>query len=239
MRGPQVESSGISGALSARARPWIATSAAAVGWGTFTMVILHVVSGYNPITDTLSSYAYTEQGDGMLEASVLSLAIGSLVLIGALLTANLPIRGTPAFLLVLWAGGLSSAAMFPASFIAHPAPATGEIHQWSCVIAFLSLPGAGFALADRMRTRPELHDARRTVLKLSLLSAATLVLFGISYVLLRFPDVALLESLSDALPVGFTQRVALAADLVLLAGLLRVATKVARSYPAQPQQEAA
>jgi hypothetical protein len=51
------------------------------------MTILHLISSHNPVFDTLSSYAFTDRG-GMFEASVLSLSIGSLVLLGALYAAR-------------------------------------------------------------------------------------------------------------------------------------------------------
>jgi hypothetical protein len=60
-----------------RTRPWLITSAAAIGWGIVTMTILHLISSHNPVFDTLSNYAFTDRGGGMFEASVLSLSIGS------------------------------------------------------------------------------------------------------------------------------------------------------------------
>jgi hypothetical protein len=210
-----------------RTRPWLITSAVAIGWGIATMTILHLISSHNPVLDTLSSYAFTDRGGGMFEASVLSLSIGSLVLLGALYAARLPISRTTTTLFSTWSLGLATAAFFPASYATHPNPVSGEIHQYSCLLAFLSMPGIGFSVLDKVGGIPALATSRAMVARLSRYSLAGLALFGTSYLLADFPGTPVVSQFSAALPVGVAQRIALAVDLALLFGLMLLASRAA------------
>ncbi|HEV2780056.1 MAG TPA: DUF998 domain-containing protein [Actinophytocola sp.] len=199
----------------ARTRPWLIASGAALGWGLLTIAVLHIVSSRNPALDTLSSYAFTDRGTGLLAASILALAVGSLFVLAALRAAGVPITRTTGILFGTWSGGLTLAAVFPASYAEFPDPVSGEIHQYACLVAFLSLPAIGFALLDSLRETPALAHLRRTLTGWTLLSAGTLALFGVSYLL------------AGPLPVGVTQRLALLADLALLHSLLVLAGRAA------------
>lgn len=210
-----------------RARPWLIASVAAIAWGILTIVVLHLISSHNPVFDTLSSYAFTDRGTGMLGASVLSLSVGSLCLLGALYAAGIQLSRTIVILFFAWSLGLATAAVFPASYVANPNPVSGEIHQYSCLIAFLSMPGIGFAVLDKIGASPELAASRAMVARHSRYSLAGLAVFGISYLLSDFPDSPVLSRLSGALPVGVTQRIALAVDLALLFGLMVLASRAA------------
>jgi hypothetical protein len=205
----------------ARTQTWLIASAVAICWGMITIATLHVVSSRNPVLDTLSSYAFTDRGGGMLEASILSLAIGSLFLLAALIAAKVPISRTTRILFGTWSGGLTLAAAFPASYVESPNPVSGEIHQYSCLVAFLSLPAIGFSLA---RLWPALT-------RWTWFSVGSLVLFGLSYLLAQFPEAPVLGELAAALPTGLTQRIALAMDLVLLCSLLGIAARTAEPVP--------
>lgn len=212
-----------------RTRPWVIASGAAVGWSLFTMLVLQFVSSHDPIRDTISSYAVTNNGGGMLEASVLSVAIGSIALLGALLAAGIPVTRTARTLLLSWSLGLVTAALFPASFGDRVDTASGKIHQYACLIAFLSLPGVGFSLADRLRESPALQRMRTILLRLTWISIGALALFGISYIVAAFPEGSLIGDVSIWLPVGFAQRIALLSDIALLAGMIWLAANAARS----------
>lgn len=203
----------------ARTRPWLIASVAAIGWGIVTMTVLHLISSHNPALDTLSSYAFTDRGSGMFEASVVSLAIGSFCLLGALYAAGITISRTTTILFSTWSLGLATAAVFPASYASNPHPVSGEIHQYSCLVAFLSMPGIGFSLLDKITA------SRAMVARLSRYSLGGLVLFGASYLLSDFPGTPVVSQLSAALPVGVTQRIALAVDLALLFGLMVLASR--------------
>lgn len=82
------------------------------------------------------------------------LSIGSLTALGALAAAGIPLSRTTKLLFVLWSLGLAAAAIFPASYPEFPDPVSGEIHLYACLIAFLSLPAAGFTLRDNLRGTP-------------------------------------------------------------------------------------
>jgi hypothetical protein len=206
-----------------RTKPWRFVAIAAIGWGLFTAVVLHVISSHDPIYDTLSSYAFTDRGSGMLGASVLSLAIGSLAVLGALHAAGVPLSRTTRLLLTLWSLGMAAAAVFPASYPENPDPVSGQIHLYACLVAFLSLPGAAISLLDPLRGRQE----RAAVVRAIRLTAATFAAFAVSFVFVRLSEagVAPFHALSDALPIGVTQRLLMLADVVLLGTMLRVATR--------------
>lgn len=198
--------------VAARTRVWVAVSAATMAWGTFTMVLMHAVSNRDPLLDTLSSYAISGQGAAMLASSVLALAVSSIALLGALSSCGIGASRTCVALFAIWTTGLTLAAVFPASYPERPDPVSGQIHQYACLFAFLSLPGIGFTILERV------PDAR--VRKLTLFSVGALALFGLSYLFNGLRDLPVVSDLSAMLPVGVMQRAALAADLALLCGLL-------------------
>jgi hypothetical protein len=183
-----------------RTRPWRLVALGAIGWGLFTAVVLHIISSHNPVYDTLSSYTVTDRGDGMLAASVLSLAIGS----------------------------LAAAAVFPASYPEAPDPVSGEIHLYACLVAFLSLPGAAISLLEPLRGRPE-RAAVVTAIRLSA-GAFGLFAVSFVFVRLSEAGVGPFREISDAFPIGVMQRLLLLADVVLLFTLLRVATRLESAF---------
>jgi len=207
-----------------RTKPWLIASGAAIGWALFTMVVLHLISSRDPVFDTLSSYAYVDRGTGMLGASVLSLSIGSLTALGALAAAGIALSRTTKLLFVLWSLGLAAAAVFPASYPEFPDPVSGEIHLYACLVAFLSLPAAGFTLRDNLRGTP----AAKLVGRLAWGSAAGLIVFGLSFVFVRLSDIPFFKTLTDLAPVGVLQRVSLVAHVLLIAGMLKVASAAHR-----------
>jgi hypothetical protein len=213
----------------ARTRPWLIASVVAISWGMLTIVVLHLVSSHNPVLDAISSYAFSDQAPGLLAVSILSVAIGSVTTLGALSAARVPLSRTIRVLFVSWSGGLTLAAAFPASYAEFPNPVSGEIHQYSCLIAFLSVPAAGFSLLDRLRTVPSLSRNRDILARWTRYSTASLVLFGISYLLAKFPDVPVLSQLSVVLPVGLTQRATLIVDIGLICSMLLLARAAATS----------
>lgn len=213
----------------ARTRPWLIASVVAIGWGTLTIVVLHLVSSRNPVLDAISSYAFTDQAPGLLAMSILSVAIGSVTTLGALVVAGVPLSRTIRVLFGAWSGGLSLAAAFPASYAEFPNPISGEIHQYSCLVAFLSIPAVGFTLLERLRAVPGLSRNRATLSRWTRYSTASLVLFGTSYLLAKFPDTPVLSQFSTILPVGLTQRVTLVVDIGLLCSLLLLARAASAS----------
>lgn len=210
-----------------RTRPWLIASGVAICWGVLTILVLHLISSHNPVLDTLSSYAFTDRGAGMLAMSILSLSIGSLMVLGALRAAGVPIGGTTTALFCTWSGGLALAATFPASYEKFPNPVSGVIHQYSCLAAFLSAPGIAWSLLRQLPSHPALAGCRAALQRWSRWSVGSLVVFGISYVINGFPHAPVLRELYVLLPVGVTQRVTLSVDLALLAILLVLAARTA------------
>ena len=222
-------------------RIWRLAALAAIAWGMFTITVLHLISSRNPVYDTLSSYTITDRGQGMLGASVLSLAIGSLAVLGTLVAAGVPLPRTTRVLLTLWSLGLATAAVFPASYPPNPNPLSGDIHLYSCLVAFTSLPGAAITLLDPLRGSPY----RAIVVRWLRLGVVVLALFGLSFLFVRLDEagVAPFHVLADALPIGVTQRVMLVADVFLLLGRVRIAVRtdaarVAALAPAVSQLKA-
>ncbi len=202
---------------------WRLTALAAIAWGLFTIVVLHLVSSHDPIHDTLSSYTITDRGQGMLGASVLSVAIGSLAVLGALVAGGVSMTFSTKALLILWALGLATAAVFPASYPQSPDPVSGEIHLYSCLIAFASLPGAAITMLEPLRGTAE----RVFLVRWLRFGLGAVVLFGLSFLFVRLDEagIPLFHPLTEVLPVGLTQRLTLVANVALLFVLLRVAVR--------------
>ncbi|GAA3552919.1 hypothetical protein GCM10022222_40710 [Amycolatopsis ultiminotia] len=204
-------------------RVWRLAAVAAIAWSLFTIIVLHLVSSHDPLYDTLSSYTITDHGEGMLGASVLSLSVGSVAVLGALAAAGVPMTRTTKLLLTLWALGLATAAMFPASYPESPNPVSGEIHLYSCLIAFMSLPGAAITFLDSLRGTAE----RAFVVRWLRYGLTSVALFGLSFLFARLDEagIAPFHLFAEALPVGVTQRLTLVADVALLFVLIRVAVR--------------
>ncbi|SDZ44150.1 Protein of unknown function [Amycolatopsis xylanica] len=202
-------------------RPWLITAYVAIGWGLFTITVLHLISSHDPLLDTLSSYINTDRGQGMLGASVLALSVGSMAVLGSLHAARIPLSRTTKILFLTWSLGLATAAVFPASYPESPRPISGQIHLYACMVAFLSVPAIGHTLRA-------VHPLAK---RLTALCVGTLVLFAVSYFLTLF-------GFPDPLPVGIVQRLALISDVVLMFGLLRIASAESRAGLRRVAEEA-
>lgn len=203
-------------------------ASAAFGWALFTLVVLHAVSAFDPLADPLSRYAFTDHGNGMLEASLLAFAVGVVAARAALRTSGL---ATGRMLTVLaWATalGLVTAALFPATFTDDIAPASGALHQYASVLAFAALPAMAFSLLDGARERAERAEEYVVLRRVFVAALGTLGLFALSYVASALPETPALTMLTSVLPVGFTQRLVFAADFCLVASMLLLATRAAR-----------
>ncbi|CAM3582441.1 DUF998 domain-containing protein [Kibdelosporangium persicum] len=220
----------------ARTQPWLIVSAGAICWGALAFVVLHLVSGRDPLRDAVSLYAFTDQAPGLLAVSILWVAFGSVTTVGALAAAGVPLSRTTKVLFGLWSGGLALAAVFPVSYGQLSSLVSGEIHQYACVAAFLSVPAIGLSLAAGTRGIPALARDRATVLRWTRYSMAGLVLFAVSYLLDKSAGVPL----GTILPVGLTQRITLVIDIGLLCAVIRLAygasasSRTARPITAAP-----
>ncbi|RZS43414.1 uncharacterized protein DUF998 [Herbihabitans rhizosphaerae] len=187
------------------------------------MVILHLINDGNPMLDTLSSYAFQDNAPQLLATSMLSMAIGSLTLLGALSAARIPLNRTTKILFGCWIGGLTAAAIFRARFSEYVGAISGDIHQYSCLVAFISVPAIGYSILDRLRDNAALSRNSAILARWTRYSTACLLLFGISYLCSDFPDTPIIGELAELLPVGLVQRVALVVDICLLGALLLIA----------------
>ncbi|GAA1205915.1 DUF998 domain-containing protein [Prauserella alba] len=218
----------------ARTRAWTIAAAAGLGWALFTLIILHSVSSFDPLTDPLSRYAFTDRGAGMLEASLLSAAVGVVAVRGAVLSAGLPVSRTTSTLVYATSTGLATAALFPATFSSEIDPVSGRIHQYASVVAFASLPAIALSLLDVMRATPVLARVASALTWLLRVALVSLALFGVSYVADALSGVPGFALVADTMPVGFTQRIVFSVDLALLAVLLVGAMQGARASAAAP-----
>lgn len=216
-------------AVAARTRTWSIAAGISLGWAALTLTILHVLSSFDPLRDPLSRYAFTDRGQGMLEASLLSFAIGVITVRGALGASGLAVGHTTSILTVATAIGLLTAARFPATYTSDIDPASGLVHQYASLIAFLCLPGIAWSLLDQVRDVPELRRCRAVLVRVLQVAVVTLGVFGTCYVADHLPPIPLRTALLAALPVGLVQRVVLGVDLLLLAVLLMVAQQAART----------
>ncbi|MEU3273883.1 DUF998 domain-containing protein [Saccharomonospora sp. NPDC006951] len=219
----------------ARTRTWTIVASASLGWALFTLTILHAISSFNPLTDPLSRYAFSDHGTGMLEASLLSFALAVVAVRGALASAGIGISRTTSVLVGATALGLVAAALFPATFTEDINPVSGKIHQYASVIAFASLPAIAFSLLDALRGSPALAASRQMLVRLLQVSLVGLGLFGVSYVFDSVPGVPVFSLLASTLPVGFTQRIVFISYFCLLAALLVVAARAARLRLTSPR----
>lgn len=171
---------------------------------------------------TISDYVVSVPHGTLLFA----LTTGALALGAAALARGLrPDPGTRGirFLLVLWAFGLVVAAAFPTNVRGTPTNLSSDIHLYAGAVVFAALPVAGWLLAGRLRpTRggragravfasgvaaPRVAALRTTALLAGLLAAALIAN--------RLPGVVGRPDLM--LPPGILQRIAGAAQIVLLA----------------------
>ncbi|GAA1251911.1 hypothetical protein GCM10009676_43450 [Prauserella halophila] len=218
----------------ARTRAWTVAAVAGLGWAIFTLIILHSVSSFDPLTDPLSRYAFTDRGNGMLEASLLSVAVGVIAVRGSILSAGLPVSRTTSTLVYATSTGLATAALFPATFSSDIDPVSGRIHQYASVVAFLGLPAIALSLLDAVRATPVLARLASTLTWLLRVALVSLGLFGVSYIADALAGIPVFAMVADTAPVGFTQRIVFVVDFFLLAVLLFAAARHARATASTP-----
>lgn len=227
------------GAVPARLRTWTLTASAALIWALFTLTVLHGVSSFDPLRDPVSRYAFTEQGSGMLEASLVSFAVGVVAVRGALIASGLRVSRTASVLVGASAAGLVAAALFPATFTAEIDPVSGVIHQYASLVAFLCLPAIAVCLLDQTRGVAGLAAAGRALARLLVAALTALTLFGLSYLADNFAShTPISAALAQALPMGVLQQIVFVLDFCLLAALLLLAHRAAdRTSASAPRPE--
>ena len=116
----------------------------------------------NPIRRTISEYALGEDG-WMFDVGVIGLAVGSLLVLFALVGAGLLGRARPAarWPWPTWSATLLVVVAFEKTNWSIGPSVGGYIHRYASLAAFLALPVAALALGRRWRRRPAVRPVRR------------------------------------------------------------------------------
>lgn len=194
--------------LDRAARGALAGSVAAVP--PITMLHLSATGPVEPAGWTISDYVVSlPHGTVLFALTTGALAIGAAALANGLATTS----GTRAIraLLGLWAAGLMTAAVFPTNVRGTPRTVSADIHLYAGAIVFAAMPIAAWLLARRLR-RDAAGRGCAAVLGVVALVAG---LLSAALIANRVPGVFGLDELM--LPPGILQRVAGAAQIVLLA----------------------
>ncbi|MCC5580835.1 DUF998 domain-containing protein [Microtetraspora sp. AC03309] len=161
------------------------------------MVLLHLLSGLNPLQDMISDYVFTPHG-WLLPASLSLLALGAAA--HAVRLARLDHRA--ALLVGGWAGCMLLVAGFPTDRPGASLSMSGEIHRCAAFVAFVCMPLAGLLVARR--------TGSRLVHALSLIGIGSLVLVTVPYA------VRAVGLDPGAVPAGLTQRLTVVSEVAAL-----------------------
>ncbi|MFI7607102.1 DUF998 domain-containing protein [Micromonospora sp. NPDC049366] len=182
-------------------------------------VIGHVEVNENlsPWSLTVSDFAVSDRG-GVIDAAMVVLALATAVLLAGLRRTAPPGRtaGTGGrlteVLLGSWVAGLLLAAVVPTNDPGTPMTTAAYVHRYASVVAFLTLPVAGWLLARR----GDLAPAGRWLRGLVLVSVA----LAAAMVWSAYPG--------DRLLIGLIERALILTEVALIAV---VAATVARPRP--------
>lgn len=118
--------------------------------------VLHVssIGAVDPLTDTVSDYAYQPGGYALLGTAVLALAAAAVVVAGGLRRAGLPRPGAPTGLLLSAGAALALAAVFPTNQPGSAAGVVAFVHRAAGGWAYVTVPLAAWMVARRARTAP-------------------------------------------------------------------------------------
>ena len=188
-----------------------AVAAAVASVPPITALHLSATDPIEPSGWTISDYVVSlPHGTLLFALTTGALAIGA----GALAHGLAPAPGTGRIraLLGVWAAGLLIAAVFPTNLRGTPQNLSSNIHLLAGAVAFATLPIAAWLLARRLR-----RGAGHNSLPAAVLGASALVsgLLSTALIANRLPGVFGMTDLM--LPPGILQRVAGAAQIVLLA----------------------
>lgn len=160
----------------------------------------------DPISGLVSDYVYHPPGAPLFVLVALLMLLGGLLLTAAM--NNLGILGGQAVrvLFGLWFAGLLIVAVFPADRTRTDVTVYGELHRLGAAVVLSCLPLACWKLARALRGNRRWAAFTGRIRLFSALSLFAAVAFGLS-------------QLHPTLPQGLLERVALGADVALLAVL--------------------
>jgi hypothetical protein len=130
---------------------------AATGLCALLVGALHVLQAgrVDPVRRTISEYALGDHG-WMFDAGVIGLAVGSVLVLLALVGAGLLGRSsTGAVALGVWAVTLLVVVAFEKANWSVGPSVGGYIHRYASLAAFVALPAAALALGRRWRRHPQ------------------------------------------------------------------------------------
>ncbi len=219
------------------AQPLALVGLAATAAGVAAMGALHVLppaDRINPIRRTISEYALHETA-WLFNLGVLSLALGSLAILLALVRAKLvqpfSLGGVG---LAVWAAGLTAVVYFPKHNWTVGPSASGDIHRAASLAAFIGLPVAAIAIGWAFRH----HERWRVCARWTMACAGVALLFFSvilgAVVLQPFTGVRWFR----AIPLGAVERglgAAEVATVIALGWWALLATRAARlRWPSNP-----
>ncbi|WP_198042881.1 MULTISPECIES: DUF998 domain-containing protein [Actinoalloteichus] len=200
----------------------------------FTAMHVGFGDGFDAVSQTLSELVYVEGGASLIPISMVTLGLGSLVLLpllrgsGALDGRLLPV------LVGLWGVGLVLCAFFPADLPDAALTFSGWTHRLSACIAFLSLAVAGLIMSERFRDHAIWRPVAGWTRVLGGLTFVQFIVFLLASMPIVTPRLWGAQLFADFLVRGFVERTMLGtqvAMLVLWIGRLIYLTQ-ARRVPA-------
>jgi hypothetical protein len=190
---------------------------------------LRLSNQVSPIWQTLSEYVYGRLGGAsaapLFSAMCWALALGSLALLVGIAKAR---RATPVLvLLAVWCAGLLVCATFEVDPEGAARSFSGQVHNYAAVLAFIALPSAGWLLTRRSNGECPWEPRRRTIRRLAVASAGSLVLVlgGFIWVISTSPD-------HPEITLGLFERLLFLVDLALLATMARPLLRAGVAEPA-------
>ncbi len=136
---------------------------AAVVLALLVIGAMHLVgpsSAVDPVRRTISEYALLP-GGWLFDIAVVVLALGSAGVLAALVAARLtPARSLPSVLIGAWCVGLLLVVAFEKTNWSIGPSASGYIHRYASLVAFIALPLGALLLARRHRGDPAARPFR-------------------------------------------------------------------------------
>ncbi len=185
----------------------------AIGVAVLAMLVLHLrgAGRLDPAATTVSDYVSLPGGSALLVLATLAIATATAT-VGVLLWRRTRAPGVTG-LFGLGCAGLLASIAFPTNAMGAAVTVDTVLHRYAAGLFFVSLPVAALCALR--------HLPSPVVAWLTALSVLAGIAFLISHLPLVLPESPGAHLVATVLPRGIAERVLLATDLVLLAGLAR------------------
>ncbi len=198
----------------------------AIGVAVLAMLVLHMrgTGRLDPAATTVSDYVSLPGGSALLVLATLAIATATAI-VGVLLWRRTRALGATG-LFGLGCAGLLASIAFPTKAMGAAVTVDTVLHRYAAGLFFVSLPdryaaGLFFVSLPVAALCTLRHLPSPAVAWLTALSVLAGIAFLISHLPLVLPESPGAHLVATVLPRGIAERVLLAADLVLLAGLAR------------------